>query len=160
MAWKNLLEDVILSCIRRDDIVEDYDKENNTNYFMLTDNAQRYLREVRKRYLALSKVVNCHWDDEDFDEDNSEGIEKSDKTQRDTVTELNEAKRLLKAAIEDIHELLCDKKNLRGNGQSCSICSHIEHCPCCEECTVREDLRNWRYAGEALKLIEEDGDRK
>ena len=65
-----------------------------------------------------------------------------------------EYKRLLKAAVEDIHELLCDKKNLDGNGQSCNICSYIEWCPCCKECTIREDLRNWRYADEALKLLE------
>lgn len=87
-----------------------------------------------------------------------DGDSKRDKMLKDTIVELCEAKRLLKAAVEDIHELLCDKKNLGGNGQSCNICSHIEHCPCCGECTVREDLRNWRYADEALKLIEEDGD--
>ena len=68
--------------------------------------------------------------------------------------QIAEYKRLLKAAVEDIHELLCDKKNLDGNGQSCNICSYIEWCHCCKECTIREDLRNWRYADEALKLIE------
>ena len=67
--------------------------------------------------------------------------------------ENRELKRVLKAAVKDIHELLCDKKNLDGNGQSCNICSYVEWCPCCKECTIREDLRNWRYAGEALKLI-------
>lgn len=70
------------------------------------------------------------------------------------TSQLAEAKWLLKSAVEDIHELLCDKKNLDGNGQSCNICSYIEWCPCCKECTIREDLRNWRYADEALKLIE------
>lgn len=74
------------------------------------------------------------------------------------IAEREEYKRLLKAAVEDIHELLCDKKNLDGNGQSCNICSYIEWCPCCKECTIREDLRNWRYADEALKLIGEGGD--
>jgi hypothetical protein len=69
------------------------------------------------------------------------------------MTEKTEYKRLLKAAVEDIHELLCDKKNLDGNGQSCNICSYIKWCPCCKECTIRADLRNWRYADEALKLI-------
>lgn len=67
-----------------------------------------------------------------------------------------EYKRLLKAAVEDIHELLCDKKNLDGNGQSCNICSYIEWCPCCKECTIRENLRNWRYADEAEKLLKEE----
>lgn len=72
------------------------------------------------------------------------------------LTELKEAKRLLKLAVEDIHELLCDKKNLDGNGQSCNICSYIEWCPCCKECTIREDLRNWRYADEAKKLLNDE----
>lgn len=72
--------------------------------------------------------------------------------------QIAEYKRLLKSAVEDIHELLRDKRNLDGNGQSCNICSYIEWCPCCKECTIREDLRNWRYADEALKLIEEGGD--
>lgn len=63
------------------------------------------------------------------------------------------AKQLLKSAVEDIHELLCDKKNLDGNGQSCNICSYIEWCPCCKECTIREDLRNWRYSDEVEKLL-------
>ena len=81
-------------------------------------------------------------------------------TEEQYNAELCEAKRLLKAAVEDIHELLCDKKNLDGNGQGCNICSYIEHCPCCKECTIREDLRNWRYADEALELIGEEGDRK
>lgn len=62
-------------------------------------------------------------------------------------------KELLKAAVEDIHELLCDKKNLDGNEQSCNICSYIEWCPCCKKCIIREDKRNWRYADEALALI-------
>jgi len=67
--------------------------------------------------------------------------------------QIEEYKRLLKLAVEDIHELLRDKRNLDGNGQSCNICSYIEWCPCCKECTIREDLRNWRYAAEALKLL-------
>ena len=95
---------------------------------------------------------------EESAKDNQEGLEKRDRMLRDTVAELCEAKRLLKAAVEDIHELLCDKKNLGGNGQSCNICSYIEWCPCCEECTIREDLRNWRYADVAIELIGEDGD--
>lgn len=93
--------------------------------------------------------------------DNMPTIEaEPDKMLRDTAAELCEAKRLLKVAVEDIHELLCDKKNLDGNGQSCNICSYIEHCSCCKECTIREDLRNWRYADEVLKLIGEDGDKE
>lgn len=78
---------------------------------------------------------------------------KSNDKLRKKLKQIAEYKRLLKTAVEDIHELLCDKKNLDGNGQSCNICSYIEWCPCCKECAIREDLRNWRYADEALKLI-------
>ena len=95
---------------------------------------------------------------EESAKDNQEALEKRDKMLRDTVAELCKAKRLLKAAVEDIHELLCDKKNLGGNGQSCNICSYIEQCSCCKECIIREDLRNWRYADVAIELIGEDGD--
>lgn len=70
-----------------------------------------------------------------------------------TVTKLHEAKQLLKAAVDDIHELLCDRKNLEGSGQGCSTCSYIDKCSCCRECLINEDLRNWRYADKALKLI-------
>lgn len=80
-------------------------------------------------------------------------IEAQAKTVKRTVTELYEAKQLLKAAVEDIHELLCDRKNLEVSGQGCSTCSYIDKCSCCRECTINEDLRNWRYADEALKLI-------
>lgn len=72
-----------------------------------------------------------------------------------TVAELKEAKRLLKAAVEDIHELLCDRKNLDGIGQSCNLCSHIDNCNCCTRCDIIPELRTWRYANEALKLIGE-----
>lgn len=81
---------------------------------------------------------------------------KSNDKLRKRLKRMAEYKRLLKAAVEDIHELLCDKKNLDGNGQSCNICSYIEWCPCCKECTIRGDLRNWRYADEAKKLLNDE----
>ena len=69
------------------------------------------------------------------------------------LTELKEAKRLLKVAVEDIHELLLDRKDIRHSGQGCNVCNYIEHCNCCESCTVIDELKVWRYADEALKLI-------
>lgn len=70
--------------------------------------------------------------------------------------ELRQAKELLKAAVEDIHELLCDRKNLDGIGQSCNVCSYIDNCPCCNRCDIIPELRTWRYADEALALIGKD----
>lgn len=70
--------------------------------------------------------------------------------------QLEKAKRLLKVAVEDIHELLCDRKDLDGIGQSCNICGYIDDCPCCKRCDIIDELRVWRYADEALKLIGED----
>lgn len=68
--------------------------------------------------------------------------------------ELAEAKRLLKLAVDDIHELLCDREDVsHGKGQICNICSYIELCNCCQRCTIRKDLRNWRYSDEVEKLL-------
>lgn len=73
------------------------------------------------------------------------------------MSKLEEAKRLLKLAVDDVHELLCDRDDVsRGKGQACRTCSHIMHCSCCEQCTVKEELRHWRYADEAEKLIKEE----
>ena len=70
------------------------------------------------------------------------------------ISEKAEYKRLLKIAVEDIHELLCDRNNLGGIGQSCNVCSYIDNCPCCNWCDIIPELRTWRYTDEALKLIE------
>ena len=68
MVWKKVLEEIIVNCIRNNGIVEDYNKKDDKNYFMLTEEAQKYLYEVRKRYMAFSEAVNC-MDPEDFVED-------------------------------------------------------------------------------------------
>ena len=75
------------------------------------------------------------------------------------MVDLRNAKRLLRLAVADVHELLCDRDDVsRGKGQACRTCSNIMQCACCEQCTVKEELRQWRYADEALKLIGEDGE--
>ena len=72
------------------------------------------------------------------------------------MIELKEAKRLLKFAVDDIHELLCDRKDVsRNKGQSCNVCSYIEWCNCCQDCTIIDDLKNWRYANAVDKLLGE-----
>ena len=69
---------------------------------------------------------------EESAKDNQEILEKRDKMLRDTVSELCEAKRLLKVAMEDMKILY---ESGRDEG-----CLGIEF--------------QWRYADEALKLIE------
>ena len=60
------------------------------------------------------------------------------------LTELKEAKRLLKAAINDIYkECTCDT-------WGCGICEHSR-----ETCDY-DDRFTWRHKAEALKLIEEE----
>ena len=78
---------------------------------------------------------------EESAKDNQQALEKRDKMLRDTVAELCEAKRLLKAAVEDInsyvdcYEAHCDE----------CCCSQDNHC-------------HWKHEAEALKLIGEDED--
>ena len=56
------------------------------------------------------------------------------------LTELKEAKRLLKAAVEDI-----------ARTDSCFLCKYYDS-PA-ESCQTTDDCFVWRYADEALKLI-------
>jgi len=76
---------------------------------------------------------------------NQEILEKRDKMLRDTVSELCEAKRLLKAAMSDLAE-----------AEPCCLCKYeaddIAMCQRIINCFV------WRYNDEALKLIGEDGE--
>lgn len=58
------------------------------------------------------------------------------------MLELKEAKRLLKVAVEDIHQDKCD---------TCTQEIDCKFC-CCE------GLYKWRYAAEALALVGEDGE--
>ena len=60
---------------------------------------------------------------------------------RDTVSELVEAKRLLKVAVDDI-----------ARTDSCFLCKYYDN-PA-ESCQTTDDCFVWRYADEALKLID------
>ena len=68
---------------------------------------------------------------EESAKDNQEALEKRDKMLRDTVAELCEAKRLLKAAVDDFNEI--------------KYCLSEPYSHLCDK---------WRYEDEALKLIE------
>ena len=74
------------------------------------------------------------------------------------LTEFKETKRFLKLAVEDIHELLVERKDIsiRNTGRGCMVCNYAANCNCCEICTVINELKNWRHADEALKLIGDD----
>lgn len=71
MAWSHILEEVIVNCIRNRDYEENYGKKDDIMYFQLTKEAQKYLEEVRKRYMSLSEAVNC-MGPEDFVEEEEE----------------------------------------------------------------------------------------
>lgn len=73
--------------------------------------------------------------------DNQEALEKRDKMLRDTVAELCEAKRLLKAAVEDFS---CRDEFCYYN-IGCDLCADCNDIPC--------NKFKWRYADEALALI-------
>jgi hypothetical protein len=116
-------------------------------------NLDKFINSVRKE---VAKRFDLKTDDEidaffigleESAKDNQEALEKRDKMLRDTVAELCEAKRLLKAAVEDITFILS------------YACSDEEMC--CEECpTVNHACNKWRYADEALNLLRGETDEK
>ena len=69
--------------------------------------------------------------------------------QTDTYQELQEAKRLLKLAVEDFTKVPCN--NDAYNPNSCGICVKQNNCN-------YSDSFKWRYTDEALALIGEDGE--
>ena len=90
---------------------------------------------------------------EDSAKDNQEALEKRDKMLRDTVAELCEAKRLLKAAVDDFAFV---SENFINNMDSfCSMYNHISGCAKGCPMSGSDDYGRckWRYADEALKLI-------
>lgn len=102
--------------------------------------------EVAKRYdLKTGAEIDAFFIGmEESAKDNQEALEKRDKMLRDTVAELCEAKRLLKAAINDIY------KECSCNTCGCDICENLR-----ETCDY-DDRFTWKHADEAMKLIEEE----
>ncbi len=68
--------------------------------------------------------------------------------------ELTEAKQLLKAAVEDIHDVLTSQIKIT-NYTLCEKCKYYLNCNCKDKCIVSYNLKQWRFADEALKLIGE-----
>lgn len=83
---------------------------------------------------------------EESAKDNQEALEKRDKMLRDTVEELCEAKKLLKAAVEDFKTLVLKSTEV------CNMKITCNKCPL--NCT--NDNLGWKKEAEALKLIGED----
>ena len=89
---------------------------------------------------------------EDCAEEHQQSLEKRDKMLRDTVAELVEAKRLLKAAFEDFAKF--DRENAKN--KNCMM-PEMD----CADCPLSwdsvddriEPCHSWRYTNEALKLI-------
>ena len=104
--------------------------------------AENELQKTHKGYISNIKEKYGYTDEqtliylkgyEDCAEENQQFLEKRDKMLRDTVAELCEAKRLLKAAMEDM-KILYEAGKDEG-------CVGIEF--------------KWRYADEAEKLLKE-----
>lgn len=94
---------------------------------------------------------------EESAKDNQEALEKRDKMLRDTVAELCEAKRLLKAAVGDLNATVAEVYN---GGIICEYCkweSQIGECSCPNDGGCDTDYQ-WRYADEALALIGDESD--
>jgi hypothetical protein len=87
---------------------------------------------------------------QDCAEENQKSLEKRDKMLRDAVTELCEAKRLLKLAVEDFETI---ESNLEYD-EHCVIKTHSIRCDECPLSAATIYRCKWRHADEALKLIE------
>ena len=111
--------------------------------------------EVAKRYdLKTGAEIDAFFIGmEKSAKDNQEALEKRDKMLRDTVAELCEAKRLLKAAVEDIRHCM-------HYYDPCEVCSLLDkdgECPATDDDDCKEKYK-WRYEAEVMKLIGEVGD--
>lgn len=89
---------------------------------------------------------------EESAKDNQEALEKRDKMLRDTVAELCEAKKLLKAAVEDIVWL--NEHTVDGEGQ-CLIetATDMETCLACPLNVNNSHICGWKHQAESLALI-------
>ena len=100
---------------------------------MTIDGAIKYCKEEAEKYMEYGIETECYQ------------CGKEHEQLAEWLTELKEAKRLLKAAVEDLEEL-----------HSEADCS----CNCCKgekaESCLFIKCWTWRYADEALKLIGDD----
>ena len=112
-----------------------------------------YIKAATQRAIADEEMGvndNSHWNETKFmTKKQSEQIIADNRQFAEWLTELKEAKRLLKLAVED---LSCGGENSKCT-KSCKTCTHNSikgH-----GCRYYGEY-HWRYTDEALKLIEEE----
>jgi len=88
----------------------------------------------------------------DLREENIYLISEFDRLIKENGEQIAEYKRLLKAAVEDIHDVLSSQIKIT-NYTLCEKCKHYLNCNCKDKCMARYNLKQWRFADEALKLI-------
>ena len=86
---------------------------------------------------------------EESAKNNQEALEKRDKMLRDTVAELCEAKRLLKAAVDGFKWL---EQHTEDDNGGCIVKTSNISCSNCPFNTNGADCK-WKHEAEALKLI-------
>lgn len=102
-------------------------------------------RRIKEKYGYTDEQVRIYLQGcQDCAEENQEALEKRDKMLRDTVTELVEAKRLLKLAVEDFSNMYDHIFDCDGMCDTCPLHGERDHC------------LKWCYADEAEKLLRED----
>jgi len=100
------------------------------------------LDEAIKRYYKLAEEYTL--DEFSFMEDkDSKKLAEEYKQVAEWLTELKEAKRLLKAAVEDMNG-----NNICFDINACNVCA-VKNCISC-------DTFYWRYTDEALKLLNDE----
>lgn len=107
---------------------------------MTLDGAIKYCKEEAVKYMEYGIETECYQ------------CGKEHEQLAEWLTELKEAKRLLKLAVEDMYNSV--------NDVHCKYCSkwHTDQCQGTShlDCYIENKFK-WRYADEALKLIGEDG---
>ena len=117
---------------------------------MTIDEAIEYHIKVATQRAIADKEMgvndNSHWNETIFmNKKQSEQIIADNQQLAKWLTQLKEAKRLLKAAVEDFN--YCDEFCYCYYNIGCGICADCNKTPC--------DKFQWRYADEVKELIKE-----
>ena len=70
IKWREILAEAIVNCIRTGDFHEEYDDKDG-KCFELAPNAQRYLANLREKYMQLNEALNG-MEPDDFDEEDND----------------------------------------------------------------------------------------
>ena len=124
---------------------------------MTIDEAIEYYAKVANQRAIADEEMgvndNSKWNETKFmTKKESEQIIADYRQLAEWLMELKEAKRLLKASVEDLNAIAAEVYN---GGVICKCCkwkSQIGKCSCPDDGGCDTDYQ-WRYADEALKLI-------